>query len=198
MPRTWCSQSRLSREGRHGITQPGDLWAPRSLGMQGLTTRKEQPMEAPPIPSHSASGAMWGCPQLHPWQHTQPWHRLRTDTVPPREDKGSWVPICREGRHENNLVGDVQSSYLPLVLSPGGQGQGRQGAVALALLHACRRSGQPRQAGRVVTRTSYGFSTVSPQSYLVALSTRPACPREDSHGSAGRERGGSCSAGSRL
>lgn len=41
------------------------------------------------------------------------------------------MPICTEGRHENNLVGDVQSSTMPLVLSPGGQGQGRQGAVAL-------------------------------------------------------------------
>lgn len=66
--------------------------------------------------------------------HAAYWHRFKTDIVPPKEDKGRQVPICRKGRHEINLVGDVQSSTVPLVLSPGGQGQGRQGAVAPQLL----------------------------------------------------------------
>lgn len=74
-------------------------------------------------------------------------HRLQTDIVPPKEDKGRWVPICREGRHENNPAGDVQSSTLPSMLSPGGQRQGRQGPVALQLLHTHRKGGPASWVG---------------------------------------------------
>lgn len=67
----WCPQSRLSREGRQGITQPGGL----SLGRQSLTTRREQPMEAPQCfrsnvgmpkaPSLAAHAALASPPDRH-------------------------------------------------------------------------------------------------------------------------------------
>lgn len=112
-------------------------------------------------------------------------HSASAQTVPPQKDKAAGCPSA--GDTWNDIAGDVQSSTcLGAVTSREGQG-----AVALQLLHTRTKSGQ---AGWAVTRTSFGFCTVSPQSHLVALSPVLLVPGRSSR----QERGGSCSAGSRL
>lgn len=149
--------------------------SPPSLGMQGFATRSRvvRCIQTAPVPSHSA-----GHQSLHPQQHTQPW-------LPSRDECSCHPGRARAGGCPPTERGDM--SMTPL-------GEGRVSRDPHPQHRFMPAEGVPMspmasQAGQAVGRPRSGLArAVSPAPF------GGTCV----HRGASRERGGSCSADSRL